>query len=111
MLVHPGKGKGSPVVFDYRETAPAAVSPTMYTQEESQFTHRAVATPGTVRGLAMAHARLGDKDRARQWYGRAVAWTEKNREVSAGLTELIVFIRTKADFIKEQRKKNGIDGK
>ena len=59
MLVHPGKGKGSPVVFDYRETAPAAASPTMYTQEESQFTHRAVATPGTVRGLAMAHARFG----------------------------------------------------
>src|SRR5436190_4398736 len=59
MLVHPPKGKGKPTVFDYRETAPAAAWPTMYTKEESQFSHRSVATPGTVRGLAMAHARFG----------------------------------------------------
>ncbi len=59
MLVHPAPGKGEPTVFDYRETAPAGVWPDMYTREESQFTHRAVATPGTVRGLAMAHAKFG----------------------------------------------------
>src|SRR5439155_598017 len=59
MLVHPAKGKGGPVVFDYRETAPAAAWPTMYSKDESQFSHRAVATPGTVRGLAMAHGRFG----------------------------------------------------
>ncbi len=59
MLVHPAPGMGAPVVFDYRETAPAAAFPTMYTKEESQFSHRAVAVPGTVRGFALAHARYG----------------------------------------------------
>jgi gamma-glutamyltranspeptidase/glutathione hydrolase len=59
MLVHPAPGEGDPVVFDYRETAPAVAFPTMYTKEESQFTHRAVAVPGTVRGLALAHRRFG----------------------------------------------------
>jgi gamma-glutamyltranspeptidase/glutathione hydrolase len=59
MLVHPAPGEGRPAVFDYRETAPAAAWPTMVTREESQFTHRAVAVPGTVRGLALAHRRFG----------------------------------------------------
>jgi gamma-glutamyltranspeptidase/glutathione hydrolase len=59
MLVHPASGEGDPVIFDYRETAPAAAWPTMYTKEESQFSQRAVAVPGTVRGLALAHKRFG----------------------------------------------------
>ena len=28
--------------------------------------------------LAMAHWRLGEKDRARQWYDRAVAWMDRH---------------------------------
>ncbi len=59
MLVHPAPGDGDPVVIDYRESAPAAAWPTMYTKEESQYTHRAIATPGTVRGMALAHRRFG----------------------------------------------------
>ena len=59
MLVHPAPGKGGPVVFDYRERAPAAAFPKMYSKDESQFTQRAVAVPGTVRGFAMAHQRFG----------------------------------------------------
>ena len=59
MLVHPARSGGEPVVFDYRETAPGAAWPTMFTKEESQFTHRAVATPGTLRGLELAHRRFG----------------------------------------------------
>jgi gamma-glutamyltranspeptidase/glutathione hydrolase len=59
MLVHPAPGEGDPVAFDYRERAPAAAFPTMFTKEESQFTHRAVAIPGTVRGFALAHRRFG----------------------------------------------------
>jgi serine/threonine protein kinase/WD40 repeat protein len=31
--------------------------------------------------LAMAHWRLGDKDKARQWYDRAVDWLEKNKQL------------------------------
>ena len=27
----------------------------------------------------MSHWKLGHKDESRQWYGRAVQWTEKNR--------------------------------
>ena len=58
MLVHPAPGQGDPVAFDYRECAPSGASPNMFTKEESQFTHRAVAIPGTVRGLGLVHRRF-----------------------------------------------------
>jgi serine/threonine protein kinase/Tfp pilus assembly protein PilF len=35
--------------------------------------------------LAMAHWQLGDKDKARQWYERAVEWTDKNQPMNAEL--------------------------
>ncbi len=59
MLVHPALGGGDPTSFDFRECAPAAAKPTMYAKDESQYTHRAVAVPGTVRGFEMAHKRFG----------------------------------------------------
>ncbi|MCU0787833.1 MAG: gamma-glutamyltransferase [Verrucomicrobia bacterium] len=59
MLVHPAPGEGKPVAFNYRETAPAAARQNMFTREDSQYTHKAVAVPGTVRGLALAHQRFG----------------------------------------------------
>jgi gamma-glutamyltranspeptidase/glutathione hydrolase len=59
MLVHPAPGRGNPVVFDYRETAPAAATPTMFRQNESQYRPHSVAVPGTVRGLSLAHHRFG----------------------------------------------------
>lgn len=59
MIVHPAPGKGQPTVFDYRECAPGAASPTMYSKEESQYSTRSVAVPGTVRGMALAHQRFG----------------------------------------------------
>jgi gamma-glutamyltranspeptidase/glutathione hydrolase len=59
MLVHPPAGKGEPVTFDYRECAPSAAWPTMYSTTESQYTHRAVAVPGTIRGLELAHRKFG----------------------------------------------------
>ncbi len=59
MLVHPAAGDGAPVVFDYREVAPAAAQPTMFAPDDTQYTQKASATPGTVRGLALAHRRFG----------------------------------------------------
>lgn len=38
-------------------------------------------------------------------------WAERNKEVSKGLSSLVDFIKNNADMIREQRKKNGIDGK
>jgi gamma-glutamyltranspeptidase/glutathione hydrolase len=58
MLIFPG-GKAEPVVIEYRETAPAAAGPRMYHKGDSLYTHKAVGVPGTVRGLALAHARFG----------------------------------------------------
>jgi gamma-glutamyltranspeptidase/glutathione hydrolase len=58
MVVYPGHGV-DPAVIEYRETAPAAASRTMYRKDESWYTHRAVGVPGSVRGLALAHQRFG----------------------------------------------------
>jgi gamma-glutamyltranspeptidase/glutathione hydrolase len=58
MVVYPG-GSDKPVVIEYRETAPAAATKTMYKKNESIYTHRAVGVPGTVRGLALAHQKFG----------------------------------------------------
>jgi gamma-glutamyltranspeptidase / glutathione hydrolase len=58
MLVCPPDGR-EPVCIDYRETAPAAATEQMYAPDESALTHRAVGVPGTVRGLAVAHAQYG----------------------------------------------------
>jgi gamma-glutamyltranspeptidase/glutathione hydrolase len=58
MVVHPGT-RDEPVVFDYRETAPGAATRTMFTKEDTWYSHKVVGVPGTVRGLALAHRRLG----------------------------------------------------
>jgi gamma-glutamyltranspeptidase/glutathione hydrolase len=46
-------------VIEYRETAPAAATPTMFGPDDTCFGHRVVGVPGTVRGMALAHARFG----------------------------------------------------
>ncbi|MET3664059.1 gamma-glutamyltransferase [Caulobacter sp. 1776] len=57
---------GKPYFLDYRETAPARASADMYLGKDGEpvdglslFGNLAVGTPGTVRGLAMAHQRFG----------------------------------------------------
>lgn len=57
---------GRPYFLDYRETAPAAAWADMYLGQDGEpvaglslFGNLAVGTPGTVRGLAMAHRRFG----------------------------------------------------
>jgi gamma-glutamyltranspeptidase/glutathione hydrolase len=57
---------GTATSFDFRETAPAAARPDMFLDAEGRIDvgliaagYLAVGVPGTVRGLALAHERLG----------------------------------------------------
>src|SRR5262245_6594075 len=58
MLVRPAGAKSEPVVIDYRETAPAAATKDLFVKH-GRKPHLTVGVPGSVAGLAMAHARLG----------------------------------------------------
>src|SRR6266576_730212 len=58
MIVYPG-GKPEPVVIEYRETAPAAATKTMFSKDDSWYGPKVVGVPGTVRGMALAHQRFG----------------------------------------------------
>lgn len=58
MLVRTAKGDVR--AFDYKETAPAAARPGMFTRRlDSTVGYKASAVPGTVAGMGMAHARFG----------------------------------------------------
>ena len=64
MLIRPPAG--DPIVIDYRETAPLAVTATMYVDATGQIDriltkagYLAAGVPGTVRGLALAHQKFG----------------------------------------------------
>ena len=51
---------GTTKAIDYKETAPAAAHPGMFTNRlESSVGYKASAVPGTVAGMAMAHSRFG----------------------------------------------------
>ena len=60
--------RGEVVTFDFRERAPAAASERTYLDESGMLLPRhragvrAAGVPGTVRGLALAHERLGKAD-------------------------------------------------
>src|SRR5690554_7709816 len=65
LLYAPGDGS-APEAIDYRETAPAGASETMFQDEDgnvvserSRFSHKAAGIPGTVAGLALALERHG----------------------------------------------------
>ncbi|QSP94171.1 gamma-glutamyltransferase [Marinobacter salinisoli] len=65
MLIAKGDGS-APEAIDYRETAPAAATETMFQDESGQvnaelsrFSHLAAGVPGTVAGLALALERHG----------------------------------------------------
>jgi gamma-glutamyltranspeptidase/glutathione hydrolase len=58
MMIYPG-GTAEPVCIEYRETAPAAASKTMFPPNHDGYGHKAVGVPGTVRGLWEAHRKFG----------------------------------------------------
>ena len=57
MLVYPPTGE--PTFFDYRETAPAAVTRDTFAKTTDWHNHQASGVPGTVRGLELVHKRFG----------------------------------------------------
>jgi gamma-glutamyltranspeptidase/glutathione hydrolase len=59
MMIVPTAGQAKPVAVDFREVAPAAATKDMFVKPEGRTAHRRVGVPGTVRGLALAHARFG----------------------------------------------------
>ncbi len=58
MMVLPAPGT-TPICIEYRETAPARATATMFSMNESCLGAKAVGVPGTVRGLALAHQMYG----------------------------------------------------
>jgi len=80
---------GKPYFLDYRETAPAAASADMYLGKDGEpveglslFGNLAAGTPGTVRGLAMAHKRFGKLPWARV-LAPAIRYARDGFEVNA----------------------------
>ena len=64
MVIRPAKG--APITIDYRERAPLKSTRTMYLDSTGKIVRERTATgylapgvPGTVRGLALAHAKFG----------------------------------------------------
>ena len=71
--------------FDYRETAPALATKTMFADGKVDFrSHQSAGVPGTVRGMALAHKRYGSKPwkelvapAAKLAEGRGAVWVER----------------------------------
>jgi gamma-glutamyltranspeptidase/glutathione hydrolase len=102
MLVH-AAGGGKPVVIDYRETAPAGASPTMFVNDSREHGHRVVGVPGTVRGLALAYQRFG-KLAWKDLVMPAVHLAEQGFVIDASLARSLNGILAKAtDFAELQR--------
>jgi hypothetical protein len=56
--------------------------------------------------LAMAHWRLDEKEKARQWYDRAVQWMEKNKDQLGGNKQWLEELRRFRAEAKERLKMN-----
>jgi len=86
---------GKPYFLDYRETAPAAASADMYLGKDGEpvpglslFGNLASGTPGTVRGLAMAHKRFGKLSWARV-LAPAIRYAREGFEVNAQFSGML----------------------
>jgi gamma-glutamyltranspeptidase/glutathione hydrolase len=108
MLVYPG-GKAEPVVIDYREVAPAAATKTMFTKDDTWYSHKAVGVPGTVAGLALAHSRFG-KLPWKDVVAPAVKLADDGFEIDAALASSLNGVLSDAKADSELRRVYGKDG-
>jgi gamma-glutamyltranspeptidase/glutathione hydrolase len=88
MIVHPAPGQGDPIAYVYREKAPAAASTTVFTQQDTQYSHKAVAVPGTVRSFALTHRRFGSLPWS-QLLQPAIRLATEGFPINDSLTELL----------------------
>jgi gamma-glutamyltranspeptidase / glutathione hydrolase len=97
---------GAATTFDFRETAPAGASPTMwmkdgkYDFDTHHNTHRSVGVPGTVAGLYLAHQKLGSKP-WKDLVAPAVALARDGFEVSDGLARSLARMLVEPDDFKK----------
>jgi gamma-glutamyltranspeptidase/glutathione hydrolase len=108
MLIHPAGG-GEPILIDYREKAPRAASKTMYTKKDNWYSAKAVGVPGTVRGLALAHARFG-KLTWKEVVMPAVKLAEEGFVIDAALADSLNWIVGTSPEFPELRRVFGKNG-
>ncbi len=109
MVVFPGGG-AEPVVIEYRETAPAAATKTMFAKDDSWYGHKPVGVPGTVRGMALAHQRFG-KLPWKDLVAPAVKLADEGFAIDASLAGQLNGIVSSAAGFPELRRVYGKDGK
>jgi len=109
MMIYPGAG-AEPVLIDYRETAPAASTKTMFATRESWYGHLVVGVPGTVRGLALAHQKFG-KLKWKEVVEPAVRLAEKGFAIDSNLANSLNNILGNAKDYPELQRVLGKNGK
>jgi gamma-glutamyltranspeptidase/glutathione hydrolase len=108
MLVYPPNGKGDPVVIDYREMAPAAATRSMFADGKKQPA-LLVGTPGTVRGLALAHRRFGKLSWA-ELLAPAIRLAEDGFTIDAALASSLNGVLRRSSAFTELCRVYGKDG-
>lgn len=109
MLVHPVDGREA-ICIDYREVAPAAAMATMFDRDSSRQTHAMVGVPGTVRGLARAHAKYGTlpwKELVLPAVNLARDGFEIDRFLADSLNDVLVDVNAQGDEFAELRRVYG----
>lgn len=101
MLVYPVDGR-PPQCVEYRETAPAAATATMFSRGESTYTCKAVGTPGTVRGLELAHRHYG-KLPWKQLLTPAIELARQGVEVDEWLAHSTNEVLSQSEVMSSQR--------
>src|SRR5579884_3278983 len=108
MVVQPAPGKGEAAVIDYRETAPAAATKDMFAKGKTS-PYLMVGTPGTVRGLGLAHKKYGKlpwKDVVQP----AVKLAEDGFEINAALAASLNGVLRRSPDNAELQRVYGKDG-